>query len=62
MAAPFMHLVAVMDIGLAPFDRKVHDAIADDGGKGGWFLQCRLAPSSRVEAQYLAAVHGQSGT
>jgi hypothetical protein len=62
MAAPCMHLVTIMDIGLAPFERKVHDAIADNGGKGGWFLRCRLAPSSGVEAQYLAAVHGLSGT
>ena len=61
MAAPFMHLVAIVDIGLSPFDRKVHDAIADDGGEAGW-LRRRLAPSSGIEAQYLATVHRVSRT
>jgi hypothetical protein len=32
MTAPFMHLVAIMDIGLAPLDRKMHDAIAGHRG------------------------------
>jgi len=31
MASPFMHLVAIMDIGLTSFHRKMHDAVADDG-------------------------------
>jgi hypothetical protein len=62
MAAPFVHLVAIVDIGHAPFDRKVHDAVAYDGGERGWFLRRRLAPSSGVEAQYLATVHRVSRT
>lgn len=57
MPAPFVHLVAIVDIGQAMFDRKVHDPVADDGGEGGRLLRHRLAPSSGIEAQYLAAVH-----
>jgi hypothetical protein len=52
-----MHLGAIMDIGLVSFNRKMHDAVADHGGKGRLLLRRCLAPSGRVKAQYLATVH-----
>lgn len=60
LAAPFMHLVATVDLGLAPLDRNMHDAVADHRGVGGKLFRRRLALSGGVEAQYRANVHRRS--